>query len=187
MSQPGGRAPAPPNLVLAQDLANTIDIEMARDALSSPVEVAAFAGAHGIPGVFSRRDLVRLRNFRERLRDVCGAHAGFDPPEHAIAQFNEAMEAAPLVITAALDGSASYAPAPHLKGLQGLLGEVAAGIARAIADGSWTRLKACEADSCRWVYYDRSPAGRSRWCTMKICGSRAKVRAYRARSRGGKR
>jgi predicted RNA-binding Zn ribbon-like protein len=187
MSQPGGRAPAPPNLVLAQDLANTLDIDLERDTLTTPVELGAFARAHGITGMFSRRDLVRLRDFRERLRDVCGAHAGLDPPEHAITQFNEVMQTAPLVITAAPDGSATYAPAPHLIGLQAVLGEVAAGIARAIADGSWMRLKACEAHSCRWVYYDRSPAGRSRWCTMKICGSRAKVRAYRARSNRGKR
>ncbi|MEU6854644.1 CGNR zinc finger domain-containing protein, partial [Actinacidiphila alni] len=29
----------------------------------------------------------------------------------------------------------------------------------------------------------RSPSGRSRWCTMAICGSRAKMRAYRSRTR----
>ncbi|HCA85446.1 MAG TPA: hypothetical protein DEQ61_08115, partial [Streptomyces sp.] len=58
---------------------------------------------------------------------------------------------------------------------------VAAAIAAATADGSWLRLKACEADNCRWAYYDRSPAGRSRWCTMQVCGSRAKMRAYRRR------
>jgi predicted RNA-binding Zn ribbon-like protein len=38
------------------------------------------------------------------------------------------------------------------------------------------------ADTCRWVYYDRSPAGRSRWCTMSLCGARNKMRKYRARS-----
>jgi predicted RNA-binding Zn ribbon-like protein len=182
MAQPGGRPPAPANLVLAQDLANTIDIDMGRDILTSPVELVAFARAHGISGAFSRRDLVRLRDFRELLRDVCSTHAGFDPPEQAITRFNEVMQTAPLVISAAADGSASYAPAQHLTGAHALLSEIAAGIARAIAEGSWIRLKACEADTCRWVYYDRSPAGRSRWCTMKICGSRAKVRAYRARS-----
>jgi predicted RNA-binding Zn ribbon-like protein len=186
MSQPGGRAPAPPNLVLAQDLANTIDIDMDRDTLTSAAEGAAFARAHGLSDVFSRRDLERLRDFRELLRDVCSAHAGFDPSEQTITRFNEVMQTAPLVITASPDGSASYAPAPDLTGVHALLGEIAAGIARAIADGSWIRLKACEADTCRWVYYDRSPAGRSRWCTMKICGSRAKVRAYRARGRGQK-
>ncbi|MFC7546452.1 CGNR zinc finger domain-containing protein [Plantactinospora sp. GCM10030261] len=42
------------------------------------------------------------------------------------------------------------------------------------------RLKSCAAHPCRWAYYDHSPAGRSRWCTMSICGSRAKMRAFRA-------
>jgi predicted RNA-binding Zn ribbon-like protein len=182
MSQPGGRAPAPAHLVLAQDLANTIDIDMERDALTTVDDLAAFAGAHGIIGPFSRVDLARVRDFRELLRDVCSAHAGLDPSGHTITRFNDVMQTAPLVIVAAPDGSASYAAVPQLRGVQALLCEIAAGIARSIADGSWVRLKACEAGTCRWVYYDRSPAGRSRWCTMKICGSRAKVRAYRARS-----
>ncbi|WP_251499189.1 CGNR zinc finger domain-containing protein, partial [Actinacidiphila cocklensis] len=64
-----------------------------------------------------------------------------------------------------------------------LTAAVAAAIVRATADGTWPRLKACAADTCRWVYYDRSPAGRSRWCTMAICGSRAKMRTYRKSGR----
>ncbi|AVT34531.1 hypothetical protein C6361_16985 [Plantactinospora sp. BC1] len=39
------------------------------------------------------------------------------------------------------------------------------------------------AHGCRWLHYDRSPAGRSRWCTMGICGSRATTRAHRQRAR----
>lgn len=42
-------------------------------------------------------------------------------------------------------------------------------IGAATVDGGRFRLKACEADTYRWVYYDRSPAGRGR----------AKMRAYR--------
>ncbi|MGW0547614.1 CGNR zinc finger domain-containing protein [Streptomyces altiplanensis] len=52
--------------------------------------------------------------------------------------------------------------------------------ATAAAEGAWPRLKACEAQDCRWAYYDRSPAGRSRWCSTAVCGSRAKTRGYRA-------
>ncbi|WP_199853793.1 CGNR zinc finger domain-containing protein [Plantactinospora sp. BB1] len=39
------------------------------------------------------------------------------------------------------------------------------------------------AHGCRWLHYDRSPAGRSRWCTMGICGSRATMRVHRQRAR----
>ncbi|WP_280641204.1 CGNR zinc finger domain-containing protein, partial [Streptomyces afghaniensis] len=51
----------------------------------------------------------------------------------------------------------------------------------ALVAGTWTRLKACEAADCLWAYYDRSPAGRGRWCSMQVCGARAKMRRYRAK------
>jgi predicted RNA-binding Zn ribbon-like protein len=54
--------------------------------------------------------------------------------------------------------------------------------AAAAGNGTWTRLKACAADDCQWAFYDRSPTRNGRWCTMSICGSRAKSRAYRRRA-----
>jgi predicted RNA-binding Zn ribbon-like protein len=185
MAQPGGRAPAPPELALAQDLANTVDIELGRDSLTTVDELAAFAHAHGVTGTFSKRDLDRARIFRELLRDVCAAHAGINAPAASITELNDLLTAAPIALSIAADGSASFRPAAKLAGASALLAEMAAGIAQALEGGTWIRLKTCAADECRWVYYDRSPAGRGRWCTMRICGSRAKVRAYRTRAARG--
>lgn len=42
------------------------------------------------------------------------------------------------------------------------------------------RLRVCE--GCGEVFYDRSPAGRRRWCSMQTCGNRAKARRHRERS-----
>lgn len=42
------------------------------------------------------------------------------------------------------------------------------------------RLRAC--DGCSRLFYDRSPAGRRRWCSMQTCGNRAKARRHRTRS-----
>ncbi|MFE2301499.1 CGNR zinc finger domain-containing protein [Streptomyces sp. NPDC059445] len=58
---------------------------------------------------------------------------------------------------------------------------VAAAIADSLVEGTWPRLKACEAPTCHWAYFDRSPAGRGRWCSMAVCGARAKMRRYRAK------
>ncbi|MET8067398.1 CGNR zinc finger domain-containing protein, partial [Micromonospora sp. NPDC005313] len=77
------------------------------------------------------------------------------------------------------------APAPGLAGVDLLVAEVGRVVLDAVAAGTWPRLKACAAHGCRWVYYDHSPGGRSRWCTMGICGARAKMRAYRERRRPG--
>ncbi|MCZ4636532.1 CGNR zinc finger domain-containing protein, partial [Streptomyces rubrogriseus] len=75
------------------------------------------------------------------------------------------------------DGSAALAPA----GEGSLTARVAAAVAQALVAGTWSRLKACEAADCHWAYYDRSPAGRGRWCSMQVCGARAKMRRYRAK------
>jgi predicted RNA-binding Zn ribbon-like protein len=46
------------------------------------------------------------------------------------------------------------------------------------------RLRVCASDTCSARFYDRSPAGRRRWCQMATCGNQAKARAFRARGRG---
>ncbi len=46
------------------------------------------------------------------------------------------------------------------------------------------RLRICASDTCSARFYDRSPAGRRRWCQMATCGNQAKARAFRARGRG---
>ena len=45
------------------------------------------------------------------------------------------------------------------------------------------RIRACPGPRCGWVFVDRSRNGRRRWCAMDLCGSRAKARAYYARTR----
>ncbi len=44
------------------------------------------------------------------------------------------------------------------------------------------RVKICPDDRCRWVFLDTSRNLRRRWCDMKVCGNRAKVRRFRAKS-----
>jgi predicted RNA-binding Zn ribbon-like protein len=60
-----------------------------------------------------------------------------------------------------------------------VVGELLAIVAHAQADGTWQRMKACPA--CGWAFYDRSRNRSRTWCTMAICGNRAKARSYRAR------
>jgi len=45
------------------------------------------------------------------------------------------------------------------------------------------RIRICGADDCSARFYDRSPAGRRRWCSMKTCGNVAKARRHRERAR----
>jgi predicted RNA-binding Zn ribbon-like protein len=182
VEQPGVRDPAPPGLTLVQDLVNTVDLEGGPEAWRTPADLAGWIRERGIEaGAADAATLAGALVLRETLRDVCSAHAGVDVPADALGELNALLAAAPLRLVADAEGGAAVRPAEGLTGLPALTAEVAAAVAGAVADGTWPRLKACAADTCRWVYYDRSPAGRSRWCTMAICGSRAKMRSYRKR------
>jgi len=44
------------------------------------------------------------------------------------------------------------------------------------------RLRVCASETCSARFYDRSPAGRRRWCSMALCGNAAKARRHRARA-----
>lgn len=45
------------------------------------------------------------------------------------------------------------------------------------------RVRECGADTCRWLFLDRSKNGTRRWCDMKICGNRAKARRHYQREK----
>jgi predicted RNA-binding Zn ribbon-like protein len=150
-------------------LVNTVDLESGSDRLDTPEGRAEFGVAE--------RDLADVRELRESLRAVCLAHAGH-PPHREVTPLGELLARAPLYVTVdERDGSASLAPADGRL----LLPRVAAAVAGALAEGTWLRLKACELPECHWAYYDRSPAGKGRWCSMAVCGARAKMRRYRAK------
>jgi len=54
----------------------------------------------------------------------------------------------------------------------------------AMADGTWQRFKRCRDTSCDASFYDVSKSATRKWCSMKRCGSRAKMqRVRRARPR----
>ncbi|WP_369212580.1 CGNR zinc finger domain-containing protein [Streptomyces flavofungini] len=163
------RTPAPGGLALIQALVNTLDVESGADALGTAAGRDAFGLAPG--------DVAAARELRESLRAACLAHAGH-PPHAPVRGLTGLLAAGPLVVRVEeRTGAASLAPADAAT----LTARVAAAIAEAVAEGTWQRLKACEATDCLWAYYDRSPAGRGRWCDMAVCGARAKMRAYRAR------
>jgi predicted RNA-binding Zn ribbon-like protein len=162
MRQPGDRAPAPEPLWLVEDLLNTADLEVGRDRLRTVDDLEVFCVDHGLGEIGATpADVAAVRELRETVRDACVARTVPDP-----------LRAAP---------PDPLRAAPPGAGL--VAARVAAAIRAGVEAGTWQRLKVCEAPRCRWAYYDRSPAGLGRWCSMGACGARAKMRAYRARPR----
>lgn len=66
------------------------------------------------------------------------------------------------------------------------LGVLALDAARVLGDPAQrARLRVCASPTCSARFYDRSPAGRRIWCSMRECGNEAKARRHRARRRAG--
>lgn len=58
------------------------------------------------------------------------------------------------------------------------IGEV---LAKFVCDEDFTDVKACEGHSCTLVFADHTRRRARRWCSMAICGNRAKQAAHRNR------
>ncbi|RKN08735.1 CGNR zinc finger domain-containing protein [Streptomyces radicis] len=177
-----GEKETPGGLVLIEELINTVDLESGEDRLAGADGLAALADRAGV--ALTAADRAGVVALREGLREACLAHTGPAMREGSAEALTEAFAGAPLALRVdGATGGVALVLAPGLRGAAALAARVAALVAVAEADGTWRRLKVCEADTCRWAYYDHSPAGRRRWCSMRVCGSRAKMRTYRDRAR----
>ena len=186
--------PAPGRLELVRAFVNTLDIEAGTDDLSSPTDLAAWLRerdlAEPADSSATEADLRQAIVMREALRDVLLAHvhgqhqAESAPAESTLADLRSTAAGLPTRLTIGDDGTvltvpAGQGPAAGLAGLMLIAAEAA-------TSGTWDRLKVCSADDCRWAFYDRSPTKSGCWCSMAVCGSRAKSRAFRRRSAGQK-
>jgi predicted RNA-binding Zn ribbon-like protein len=46
-------------------------------------------------------------------------------------------------------------------------------------------LRQCPGDGCAWLFLDTSRNKSRRWCTMEVCGNRAKARRHYEQTRAG--
>jgi predicted RNA-binding Zn ribbon-like protein len=183
-SEPGERDPAPtPDLHLLQDFVNTNDIEGGADAIDTPERLRDWLVGRGLTSRAERINGDQVRrtlHVREGLRALARANNGEPLDGDKVADFNRAADAIPVVV--GMDAH-DWSLRPAAAGVDGFLGTILAMAARSMADGNWSRIKACRNDACRWLFYDHSRNRSGTWCTMAICGSRMKSRAYRSRRR----
>ena len=117
---------------------------------------------------------------REAFRSLLLANGGGADPARlgeASATLNDVAVRAGLAPRLTADGASQLVVAA--RGVDAVLGGLAALMFDAIASGDWARLRACPA--CEWAFYDTSRNRSSRWCDMAVCGNRAKQRALRDR------
>jgi predicted RNA-binding Zn ribbon-like protein len=69
------------------------------------------------------------------------------------------------------------------KSAESLLMPIAELLARLVCEEDFTYVKACEGPRCTLLFADHTRGHARRWCSMAICGNRAKVAAHRQRLR----
>lgn len=171
------------------DFLNTLDLDDGQliEHFGEPSDVAAWFTEHGLihPDAgrqWTSADLAHVRQVRGALRDVVEAVVDQRRPDpRSVDLVNTTLEAR-RPVRLELDGSAvrighRHAGAP----LADALALVAEAIVEELAAGRPERFRVCANDQCRWAFFDSSPTGRRRWCSMASCGNRAKAARHRAK------
>jgi predicted RNA-binding Zn ribbon-like protein len=172
----GANESAPGELALVQRFVNTADLDRGTDELADRTGLAAWLDEVGMAAEIDAAGRDRVVAVREAIRALLLANHGEPPDPGAIATLDRAA-----AITVAFDATGNASLEPARAGVDGVLAKLLAIVARAQADGTWPRLKACPNDTCHWAFYDRSRNRSRTWCAMSVCGNRAKARSYRAR------
>jgi len=178
------RPPAPEPLEIVRLFVNTLDIESGVDELADAASVHAWFLAHDLLDEGTRikpADQRRVIELREALRALLLANNAQPLDVGAVDVLNAVGERSPLEVH--FDPTGSIGVTGRDGGIDGALGQLMAVVVQAVADGTWTRLKACRDDACHWAFYDRSRNRSAQWCVMAVCGNRNKARSYRERKR----
>lgn len=75
----------------------------------------------------------------------------------------------------------------HIRGWgapEALLFPVAEALAGLVCEEDFAFIRACEGASCTLLFSDHTRGKARRWCSMAVCGNRAKQATHRERSRG---
>lgn len=174
---------APGSLGVVQDFVNTRQLDPERDALPTPEALAAWLDERGLlhQARVSQADLRGAVEFREALRRLLVANNGAAPDPGDLDLLDRIAIDSGLRLRFLPGGRVELEP--DAAGVPGALGRLAAAVSDAMNAGTWGRLKACADHGCLWAFYDRSKNRSGHWCSMEVCGNRAKARQFRKRRR----
>jgi len=174
---------APGPLALVQAFLNTDDGIRRLDEIGSPEALTGWLRHRKLVGAgftATAEDVQRTHEVREALRTVIRAHHLGRLPEEAALRLNRETETGAIRVLFAPDGATRFEGASD--GVASALAQILAAFALGQEAGLLTRFKICDNPRCGRAYYDRSRNGRGRWCSMEICGNRAKANTRRRRA-----
>jgi predicted RNA-binding Zn ribbon-like protein len=177
------------DIALLYDFANSLDLRRyvehgaahdPGDELAMPRQLEDWLRVRGLlkkGAQVSPAEHLEALQLRDALRTFLAA-----APAHrtsSLARLAAAAARFPLEIAPSRDRALDLRPVPG-RATSGL-GLVLAQLLRLSDSGTLERVKTCDSDECRWVFYDRSKPSNRRWCSSALCGNREKTRIYRRR------
>ena len=131
----------------------------------------------------TRALLAEARDLREAI-DVCveATLAGTPAPPAAAREIDRwLVDARPRLMRVGT-GTLTLADRPAKDTARAALATIALDAAHMLGTpAEAARVRICASETCSARFYDRSPAGRRRWCSMQLCGNEAKARRHRQR------
>jgi predicted RNA-binding Zn ribbon-like protein len=158
-----------------------------RQANLVPGEQLAELVEHAMPGELDRV-ADQARDLREWFRAFVKSHMGSPLGGNALAELSPLTrllerDEAYQRLTLRDDGHLSLEPARRWRSPESLLIPIGEALARVVTGENFAHVKACEGRRCTLMFADHTRARARRWCSMEVCGNRAKVAAHRNRKR----
>jgi len=178
---------APGELEMVRQFINGKSIERGTDNLTSIDALAAWLQNHdfNVDNTSLTDDSLQLfLRIREGLRALVMINTGEPPEKTALKDMQSVAQRLGLEFQVGSDGSLRAVPSGD--GLERAAGKILLVAYRSMLDGTWTRLKVCSSDTCRWAFFDNSKNQTGKWCSMAVCGNRSKVRRYLKEHQTGK-
>lgn len=132
-----------------------------------------------------RQFLKRLLDFREKLRaEVVRRESGASISEAFLDELNRLLEKHPCRMAVQRGGKdLSLGLVFEPRAPEDAWAPIVAAAADLLAGVPRDRVRKCESPTCVVHFYDTSKKSARRWCSMKLCGNKVKVAAYRRRNR----
>jgi predicted RNA-binding Zn ribbon-like protein len=155
-----------------------------------PDDVLRTTRERALPGEIDRL-AGQARALREWFRAFVSEHKGRPLSAADLAELvplNELLkrdERHDEIVAAPAGGSSVFAlvPVRHWDSPEALLQPIAEALAKLVCDEDFAYVKACEGPGCTLLVADHTRGRARRWCSMALCGNRAKQAAHRHRQK----
>ena len=154
------------------------------ESIGTDGELSEWLAEHGLPAPYPSSRLPTLLDLRECARRIAEAVAGGEAISSADSEsLNRALGEAMgrIVLITDETGRSHVAFEADQADGDAATFRIALSLARFLESGERHRLKLCDNPGCDFVFLDTSRNNTRRWCFMRYCGNRTKVREFRRR------